>query len=74
MLTHPTLDKLHTLKCPGMAAALSEQMTLPDIDTLSFEERLGLLVDRELTERNNRRTVQPTAARPTQTPGRLREH
>ena len=56
MLTHPTLDKLRTLKCPGMAAALSEQMTLPDIDTLSFEERLGLLVDRELTERNNRRT------------------
>ena len=56
MLTHPTLDKLRTLKCPGMAAALSEQMTLPDIDTLTFEERLGLLVDRELTERNNRRT------------------
>ncbi|MDE0154989.1 MAG: IS21-like element helper ATPase IstB [Gammaproteobacteria bacterium] len=56
MLTHPTLDKLRTLKCTGMAAALSEQMTLPDIDTLTFEERLGLLVDRELTERNNRRT------------------
>ena len=56
MLTHPTLDKLRTLKCAGMAAALSEQMTLPDIDTLTFEERLGLLVDRELTERNNRRT------------------
>ena len=57
MLTHPTLDKLHTLKCAGMAAALTEQMALPDIDTLSFEERLGLLVDRELTERNNRRTA-----------------
>ena len=57
MLTHPTLDKLRTLKCTGMAAALTEQMTLPDIDTLSFEERLGLLVDRELTERNNRRTA-----------------
>ena len=56
MLIHPTLDKLRTLKCTGMAAALSEQMTLPDIDTLTFEERLGLLVDRELTERNNRRT------------------
>lgn len=56
MLTHPTPDKLRTLKCPGMAAALSEQMTLPDIDALSFEERLGLLVDRELTERNNQRT------------------
>ena len=57
MLTHPTLDKLHTLKCTGMAAALTEQLTLPEIDTLSFEERLGLLVDRELTERNNRRTA-----------------
>lgn len=57
MLTHPTLDKLHTIKCPGMAAALTEQMALPDIDTLSFEERLGLLVDRELTERDNRRTA-----------------
>ncbi len=55
MLTHPTLEKLHTLKCTGMASALSEQMALPDIDTLSFEERLGLLIDRELTERENRR-------------------
>ena len=57
MLIHPTLDKLHTLKCTGMAAALTEQMILPDIDTLSFEERLGLLVDREITERDNRRTA-----------------
>ena len=57
MLTHPTLDKLHTLKCAGMAAALTEQMALPDIDTLTFEERLGLLVDREITERDNRRTA-----------------
>ena len=57
MLTHPTLDKLHTLKCTGMAAALTEQMTLPDIDALTFEERLALLVDRELTERDNRRTA-----------------
>ena len=56
MLTHPTLEKLHTLKWTGMASALSEQMALPDIDTLSFEERLGLLIDREITERENRRT------------------
>ena len=67
MLIHPTLDKLHTLKCTGMAAALTEQMSVPDIDTLSFEERLGLLVDREITERDNRRTVQPAATRPPQT-------
>ena len=55
MLKHPTLDKLHTLKFTGMAAALADQITMPDIDDLSFDERLGLLVDREITERDNRR-------------------
>ena len=38
-----------------MAVALAEQMQMPDIEELAFEERLGLLVDRELTERENRR-------------------
>ncbi len=55
MLKHPTLDKLQTLKFTGMAAALADQMAMPDIDDLAFEERLGLLVDREITERENRR-------------------
>ena len=55
MLTHPTLDKLQALKFTGMATALAEQMAMPDIDELAFEERLGLLVDREATERENRR-------------------
>ena len=55
MLKHPTLDKLHALKLAGMAAALADQSTIPDITDLSFEERLGLLVDREMTERDNRR-------------------
>jgi DNA replication protein DnaC len=55
MLTHPTLDKLQALKFTGMANALAEQMQMPDIEELAFEERLGLLVDRELTERENRR-------------------
>lgn len=55
MLHHPTLDKLHTLKLTGMAAALADQSAAPDITDLSFEERLGLLVDREMTERENRR-------------------
>ena len=68
MLTHPTLDKLRTLNCAGMAAALTEQMALPDIDALSFEERLGLLVDRELTERDNRRTANRLRRAPPQTP------
>ena len=55
MLTHPTLDKLHTLRLTGMAKAFAEQMAMSDIETLSTEERLGLLVDRELIERENRR-------------------
>ncbi|KXO10059.1 MULTISPECIES: IS21-like element ISSpu5 family helper ATPase IstB [Marinobacter] len=55
MLKHPTLDKLHALKLTGMAAALADQSATPDITDLSFEERLGLLVDREMTERDNRR-------------------
>ena len=55
MLQHPTLEKLTTLKFTGMLKALTEQMRLPDIEQLSFEERLGLLVDRELTERHDRR-------------------
>ena len=55
MLTHPTLDKLKTLKFTGMTAALVEQMNMPDIGDMAFEERLGLLVDREMTERENRR-------------------
>tara|TARA_R100001039_G_C1820476_1_gene88607 strand:+ start:318 stop:926 length:609 start_codon:yes stop_codon:yes gene_type:complete len=49
------LDKLHALKLTGTAAALADQSATPDITDLSFEERLGLLVDREMTERDNRR-------------------
>ena len=55
MLNHPTLEKLHGLRLTGMAQALQEQAQMAEIDTLSFEERLGLLVDREVTERENRR-------------------
>jgi DNA replication protein DnaC len=55
MLTHPTLDKLQTLRLTGMYQALVEQLQVPDITTLTFEERFELLVDRECTERENRR-------------------
>ncbi|MES0397538.1 MAG: IS21-like element helper ATPase IstB [Syntrophobacteria bacterium] len=55
MLTYPTLDKLKAMRFTGMARALEEQMQMAEIDSLSFEERLGLLIDREMTERENRR-------------------
>ncbi len=57
MLTTPTLDKLHTLNLMGMARALTEQLERADYQALSFEERLGLLVDREAQDRDNRRLV-----------------
>ena len=55
MLLHPTLDKLATLKLPGMQRALIDQMALPDCDGLGFDERFGLLVDAEWLTRNNAR-------------------
>jgi len=54
MLTHPTIDKLHQLRLCGMVSALQEQERLPEIAALSFEERLGLLVDREMTVRSDK--------------------
>ncbi len=55
MLSHPTLDQLRALKLTGMLKALQEQAQMPDIERLSFLERIGLLVDREISERENRR-------------------
>jgi len=55
VLIHPTLEKLSALKLGGMVQALTEQLQMRDLDGLGFEERLGLLVDREVTERHNRK-------------------
>jgi DNA replication protein DnaC len=55
MLTHPIADKLQQMKLYGMLTALEEQMQMADIEKLTFEDRLALLVDREMTARENRR-------------------
>jgi len=55
MLTHPILDEINTLKLTGMYKALSDQLHMPDVESLDFMTRLGLMVDRETTERANRR-------------------
>lgn len=55
MLTNPTMNKLLALSLTGMAAALKEQLERADYATLAFEDRLGLLVDREAHEREDRR-------------------
>ena len=55
MLVTQTIDKLNALSLGGMARALAEQLERPDYAALTFEERLGLLVDREAQDRENRR-------------------
>lgn len=56
MLINHTLEKLHSLRLAGMADALSDQLEHPDrYGELEFTARLGLLVDREAQDRDNRR-------------------
>ena len=55
MLTHPTHERLIRLGLTGMAKAFEEQRRSPDLDALPFEERIGLLVDREAAERDTKR-------------------
>jgi DNA replication protein DnaC len=55
MLIHPTIANLKTLKLFGMVHALEAQINMPQTQDMIFEDRLGLLVDTELTDRENRR-------------------
>jgi len=57
MLNHPTYQQLNQLRLFGMAQALNEQQRLPELDRMSFEERLGLLVEREASERASMQTT-----------------
>src|SRR5271170_2589252 len=57
MLPHPTYDRLIALGLVGMAKAFEEQRQQPAAASLMFEERIGLLVDREAVERESRRLV-----------------
>ncbi len=54
MLTHPTLEQLRRLRLNGMADAYAEHIASSETEALSFDERLGLLVDRERSDRESR--------------------
>lgn len=53
MLNETTMNKLISMRLSVMAESLREQMQTPSYSTLSFEERLGLLVDAEWARRKN---------------------
>lgn len=55
MLNEPTVDKLKQLRLHAMAEAWAAQQARPDIASLSFDERFGLLVDAEWLARENAR-------------------
>jgi DNA replication protein DnaC len=55
VLTHPTLDQLQHLGLAGMARAFTELEANPSSVELSHAEWLALLLDREATERHDRR-------------------
>lgn len=55
MLISQTIDKLNQLKLFGMVQALEAQLAATETAALPFEERLGMLVDREVDYRANKR-------------------
>ena len=55
MLNHPTLDQIHQLGLAGMARAFTELHANPETPSLSHAEWLGLLLDREITVRRDKR-------------------
>lgn len=57
MMMHTTLAQLRSLKLDGLAAGLEEQLAQPGMGALSFEERVALLVERELHCRNDRKLL-----------------
>lgn len=57
MLTQPTIEKLNSMRLNAMAKAFADQMQRPDMASLSFEERFGLIVDYQMTDLDNRRML-----------------
>lgn len=55
MLKNQTIAKLQQMRLSAMADALAQQLQNPSITELSFEERLGLLVDQEWSSRQDKK-------------------
>jgi DNA replication protein DnaC len=58
MLTEPLVQQLTELRLRGMAAALERQLASADRTQLSFEDRLGFMIQQEITERASCRLAQ----------------
>jgi DNA replication protein DnaC len=58
MMMNNTLAQLRDLKLQGMAMAIEEQLSSSASTALSFEERLALMVDREVHHRGDKRRAE----------------
>jgi len=62
MMMNATLEQLRSLRLAGMATGLQEQLTQAGLTAMSFEERLALLVDREVHWRSDKRQARSLKA------------
>ena len=53
-VSHPLAQRIASLRLPGMLAAFLEQMARHDLGDMPFEDRLALLIDREISERQSK--------------------
>jgi len=53
MINQPTIDKLHKMRMSAMAEAFTSQMGDPAFESLSFEDRFGMIVDKEWAKRRS---------------------
>ena len=53
MLNHETTAKLRQMKLAGMVEAYEQQKSITSAQNLTFDERLGLMVDQEWVRRQN---------------------
>ena len=53
MMNHATVNKLHDMRLSAMAEAYREQMENADLAQLSFDERVGMMVDFEWSRRKS---------------------
>ena len=60
MIVDETIQKLIELRLATMAQAFRQMLESPQSHDLSFEDKLGMLVDREWLERDNRRVARRT--------------
>ncbi len=73
MLNEATLDKMQAMKMADMAESFSQQLRSSDYSELSFEERVGLMIDCEWTAREQRKLTRRLRAAKLRYPASLED-